>query len=59
MRVEAGSHKGTKLSVPEGEDVRPTSDRTRQAIFNMLVHRFEAVEDARVRLRAPPASVPR
>jgi 16S rRNA (guanine966-N2)-methyltransferase len=48
MRVEAGSHKGTKLSVPEGEDVRPTSDRARQAIFNMLIHRFEAVEDARV-----------
>ena len=48
MRVEAGSHKGTKLTVPEGDDVRPTSDRARQAIFNMLIHRFEAVEGARV-----------
>jgi len=48
MRIEAGAHKGTKLIVPEGEDVRPTSDRARQAIFNMLIHRFDAVEGARV-----------
>jgi 16S rRNA (guanine966-N2)-methyltransferase len=48
MRIEAGSHKGTKLIVPEGDDVRPTSDRARQAIFNMLIHRFDAVEGARV-----------
>ncbi len=48
MRIEAGSHKGTKLAVPEGLDVRPTSDRARQAIFNVLIHRFGAVEGARV-----------
>ena len=48
MRIEAGAHKGTKLAVPEGSDVRPTSDRARQAIFNMLIHRFDAVEGARV-----------
>src|SRR5215510_13917332 len=48
MRIEAGSHKGTKLIVPEGLDVRPTSDRARQAIFNVLIHRFDAVEGARV-----------
>jgi 16S rRNA (guanine966-N2)-methyltransferase len=48
MRIEAGSHKGTKLTVPEGVDVRPTSDRARQAIFNVLIHRFDAVEGARV-----------
>src|SRR5262245_14835460 len=48
MRIEAGSHKGTKLIAPEGEDVRPTSDRARQAIFNMLIHRFDAIEGAQV-----------
>lgn len=48
MRIEAGAHKGARLIVPEGEDVRPTSDRARQAIFNMLIHRFDAVEGARV-----------
>ena len=48
MRIDAGSHKGTKLIAPEGDDVRPTSDRARQAIFNMLIHRFDAVEGASV-----------
>lgn len=48
MRIDAGSHKGTKLIAPEGEDVRPTSDRARQAVFNMLVHRFDCVRGARV-----------
>ena len=48
MRIEAGAHKGTKLIAPAGDDVRPTSDRARQAIFNVLIHRFDAVADARV-----------
>lgn len=48
MRIDAGSHKGTRLIAPEGEDVRPTSDRARQAIFNMLMHRFDAVRGAKV-----------
>jgi 16S rRNA (guanine966-N2)-methyltransferase len=48
MRIEAGAHKGTRLAVPEGTDVRPTSDRARQAIFNMLIHRFDVVEGASV-----------
>jgi 16S rRNA (guanine966-N2)-methyltransferase len=48
MRIEAGAHKGTRLIAPEGEDVRPTSDRARQAIFNVLIHRFDAVEGASV-----------
>jgi 16S rRNA (guanine966-N2)-methyltransferase len=48
MRIDAGTHKGTKLLAPEGEDVRPTSDRARQAIFNMLMHRFDAVRGAKV-----------
>ena len=48
MRVDSGSHRGTKLAVPEGKDVRPTSDRARQAIFNILVHGHDAVQDAKV-----------
>jgi 16S rRNA (guanine966-N2)-methyltransferase len=48
MRIDAGSHKGTRLIAPEGEDVRPTSDRARQAVFNMLMHRFDSVRGARV-----------
>lgn len=48
MRIDAGSHKGTRLIAPEGADVRPTSDRARQAIFNMLAHRFDALRGAKV-----------
>lgn len=38
MRITAGKHKGRKLAVPAGRDVRPTSDRARQALFNILEH---------------------
>lgn len=38
MRVTAGKHKGRKLAAPAGRDVRPTSDRARQALFNILEH---------------------
>jgi 16S rRNA (guanine966-N2)-methyltransferase len=47
MRVIAGSARGRKIVAPPGLDVRPTSDRVRQATFNALVHR-NVVEDARV-----------
>lgn len=36
MRVVAGSAKGRRLQAPEGKAVRPTGDRVREAIFDML-----------------------
>lgn len=42
MRIVAGRFKGRRLAAPEGKDaVRPTSDRAREAIFNVLLHRFQ------------------
>ena len=38
MRITGGHYKNRKLFVPEGKDVRPTSDRMRQSLFNMLHH---------------------
>lgn len=38
MRVVAGRLKGRALVAPEGHGTRPTSDRARQAIFNVLEH---------------------
>jgi 16S rRNA (guanine966-N2)-methyltransferase len=38
MRIIAGQFKGRKLHPPEGKDIRPTSDRTRESIFNLLMH---------------------
>ncbi|HEV2082648.1 MAG TPA: 16S rRNA (guanine(966)-N(2))-methyltransferase RsmD [Brevundimonas sp.] len=38
MRIVAGSLKGRAIVAPEGQGTRPTSDRARQAIFNILEH---------------------
>lgn len=50
MRIVAGSLKGRALAAPEGGGTRPTSDRARQAIFNILEHASwaEPLQDARV-----------
>lgn len=38
MRIVAGDLRGRPIRAPEGLDVRPTSDRARGAIFNILEH---------------------
>jgi 16S rRNA (guanine966-N2)-methyltransferase len=38
MRVVSGALRGRPIRAPEGEDTRPTSDRARQAVFNILEH---------------------
>ncbi|MGH7115711.1 MAG: RsmD family RNA methyltransferase, partial [Stellaceae bacterium] len=43
MRIVGGRHRGRRLSAPPGDAVRPTSDRAREALFNILSHgRFAA-----------------
>jgi 16S rRNA (guanine966-N2)-methyltransferase len=39
MRITGGKLRGRRLVAPEDIRVRPTSDRTRQAIFNILRHK--------------------
>lgn len=36
MRIIAGLAKGRRISAPPGEDVRPTADRVREALFSSL-----------------------
>ena len=36
MRVIAGKARGMRLECPSGRDVRPTPDRVREALFNIL-----------------------
>jgi len=36
VRIIAGSHRGTKIFAPKGLDTRPTSDRVREAAFNLI-----------------------
>ena len=38
MRVVGGRHRGRRLAAPAGHAVRPTSDRAREALFNILSH---------------------
>jgi 16S rRNA (guanine966-N2)-methyltransferase len=38
MRVVGGRHRGRRLTAPPGDTVRPTSDRAREALFNILSH---------------------
>ncbi|WP_439598715.1 16S rRNA (guanine(966)-N(2))-methyltransferase RsmD [Falsiroseomonas sp.] len=52
LRLVAGHHRGRRLAAPPGETTRPTSDRVRQALFDMLWHApwagRAAVEEQRV-----------
>ena len=36
MRIVAGNHRGAKIFAPRGLDTRPTSDRVREATFNLI-----------------------
>lgn len=38
MRIVGGSHKGRRLTAPDGRGTRPTSDRARESLFNILAH---------------------
>ena len=38
MRIVAGKHRGRVIVAPKGHSTRPTADRTRQALFNVLEH---------------------
>ncbi|THD42447.1 MAG: 16S rRNA (guanine(966)-N(2))-methyltransferase RsmD [Bradyrhizobium sp.] len=49
MRIVAGRLKGRVLRAPESRAIRPTSERLRESIFDILVHRHpEALHGARV-----------
>lgn len=38
MRIVAGKLRGRNIATPSGKDTRPTSDQTRESIFNILAH---------------------
>jgi 16S rRNA (guanine966-N2)-methyltransferase len=48
MRVIAGLYKGRRLKTLEGINVRPTSDRLRETLFNILAPRIEGARFADV-----------
>jgi 16S rRNA (guanine966-N2)-methyltransferase len=52
MRIVGGKYRGLTLAAPKDERVRPTSDRVREALYNILAHNdFDVgfrIEGARV-----------
>lgn len=49
MRVSGGMHGGRTLKGPSSQNIRPTSDKLRQAVFNILAHAYgDPVSGARV-----------
>jgi 16S rRNA (guanine966-N2)-methyltransferase len=49
MRIVGGRFGGRILASPKGQAIRPTSDRLRETLFNVLLHRYgDPVAGARV-----------
>ena len=49
MRIVGGRFKGRGLAAPASQNIRPTSDRLRESLFNILAHGYgDPVEGARV-----------
>ena len=49
MRIVGGRLKGRNLAAPASRDIRPTADRLRESLFNILIHAYDnPIADARV-----------
>jgi 16S rRNA (guanine966-N2)-methyltransferase len=49
MRVVGGRLRGRTITGPKGSAIRPTADRLRESLFNILIHAFgDPITDARV-----------
>lgn len=49
MRIVGGEFRGRMLAVPKSNDIRPTTDRTRESLFNILSHSYpDALDGTRM-----------
>src|SRR5205085_12480422 len=49
MRVVGGRLRGRNLASPSSREIRPTADRLRESVFNILMHAYDnPIEGARV-----------
>jgi 16S rRNA (guanine966-N2)-methyltransferase len=49
VRIVGGEFRGRTLATPKSQDIRPTSDRTRESLFNILSHSYpQALDGTRV-----------
>jgi len=48
MRIVGGTFRGRTIVAPKGMATRPTTDRTRESLFNIIEHGYGGCEGARV-----------
>jgi 16S rRNA (guanine966-N2)-methyltransferase len=49
VRIVGGDFRGRSLATPKSQDIRPTTDRTRESLFNILSHSYpESLDGTRV-----------
>ena len=49
MRIVGGEFRGRSLAAPKSNSIRPTIDRTRESLFNILSHAYpESLDGTRV-----------
>jgi 16S rRNA (guanine966-N2)-methyltransferase len=49
VRIVGGEFRGRPLATPKSQDIRPTTDRTRESLFNIVSHAYpEALDGSRV-----------
>ncbi|KAA0699644.1 16S rRNA (guanine(966)-N(2))-methyltransferase RsmD [Neorhizobium sp. P12A] len=49
MRIVGGEFRGRPLAVPKSNEIRPTADRTRESLFNILSHAYpDAIDGTRM-----------
>ena len=48
MRIIAGKYRAKKLFTPENKEVRPTSDRAREAVFSIIYSRLGSLSGCKV-----------
>src|SRR5215213_5406544 len=49
MRIVGGRLRGRSLQAPASREIRPTADRLRESLFNILMHAYgDPISDARV-----------
>lgn len=41
MRIISGKYRGMTIPMPKGGTIRPTTDQAREALFNILVNRYD------------------
>ncbi|MFK4824273.1 16S rRNA (guanine(966)-N(2))-methyltransferase RsmD [Paenochrobactrum sp. BZR 588] len=49
VRIVGGKFRGRPLATPQTNAIRPTTDRTRESLFNILMHKYaDKIENGRI-----------